>query len=147
MKIHEGMFIGISRVNSEESVIDLECVIECIKDNVANVYVYNGDWNGLLNLDTMDMEVLVPSHLRFNKEENTYDPNPIMKCKFVPFWTYKDGRCTICGAKEETHEEDHLCRLHKLDLSYLNTKCCVCNGKKTGDVFEHEEDWDDDIPF
>lgn len=31
-------------------------------------------------------------------------------------------RCEVCGAKEETHEEDHLCRLHE-DFRGICTVC------------------------
>lgn len=42
-------------------------------------------------------------------------------------------RCSICGAKEESHYEDHLCRLHK-DERGICTICrkpfqkCIYNG-------------------
>lgn len=31
-------------------------------------------------------------------------------------------RCSICGAKEESHYEDHLCRLHKDERGI----CTIC---------------------
>lgn len=38
----------------------------------------------------------------------------------------KNGRCVVCGAKIESHDEDHKCRFHRDE----NGVCLVCGDKQ-----------------
>ena len=150
----KGQYVLLAHFDSPDGCVDLECECTHVENNIAIVYVHNGDWYGYLNLDTMMMNIQVPVMLRYpwktNDKGKTYqdttvepDPNPVVHYKQVNTWEFKDGRCTLCGAKEKTHDTDHLCRMHKYDGYYLNVDCMVCNKPEK----EVNEDWDDDIPF
>jgi hypothetical protein len=37
-----------------------------------------------------------------------------------------EERCQVCGAKEATHDKDHLCRMHRTSDEHGQTWCEVC---------------------